>query len=927
MPVWTDKYYNYAFPWNKSISHMDYFLTLCPDVCYEEEKINLAHFTRCSSMNCFPCDCQKPRCLIYGTCCPEVHSPPENFYNSADPPDVNLSSLLLSKEVATTTNRTTNISCSNNFLLLRSCPDDFSDLRVRQWCEEDLLGQDMEYDKNLMDVLTKVSDPVTGVTYYNKYCAECNNVTNVTPWSIRIDCLHYLYVYKAINALELLRLSLDKASTCKVKDQIPEPNSTYATCDDNFWFERVIGDCNLTGKWTHYDPDVARLCLQTTGHSFSVVLSHMYYPNVFCALCNSDIYPSLKNDCFPLRSFPLVVPPFTVLLNFYEKSLSDTLFKTEKRICPKEKWSGPGNRCFLIKCADGKQLKNGQCLTALSEIRGLGYQVRLEYLLNFSVDYMQTFSQSNSQLYFLSNSLTQWFKIHLFEICKELSFNLIVRSSHQNNVTFIDVQTERVLINPFLLSLDIYVITQKNITRDVAESILTQRLFQNNLTLLVGGNLLTLEYVNSPLYKWNRQNVSTVNGYCETLMNISFPDSKSIDNMWASKEDFLWLDELLMCPFVHFNNTRVHVETLVSADTSTKYMVRIDLDDAVFVFTEKDELKKLSLEEDGAVNICVNLLDSKLVELQEKLQAAEASESLYVITVICLGVSMVCLLITVVTYISFRTLRSVAGIHTMILSGTLLLAQALLLMISHVQAPSITCTVLGVSTHFMWLCMFAWSLICCFHMYTIFTANRNIVCNTRQFLKQLILKLVFSLLIPALIVSMVIVVDYIVSNGQRMGYGTRTCYLNSKELILCSVAAPLGAVLLSNVFFFVSSVLEIYKLRNFQSTKMFKKSDRSNLYIYMKLSTMTGVFWLLALLAEGLDNNVLRYISVVMNGLQGMFIFMSYVCNKRVWTLYKQCLSGPPLLEFNHKDKGTFSQSAFEVQAKKDMCHECRGNE
>ncbi|KAK0058020.1 adhesion G protein-coupled receptor E2 [Biomphalaria pfeifferi] len=94
-----------------------------------------------------------------------------------------------------------------------------------------------------------------------------------------------------------------------------------------------------------------------------------------------------------------------------------------------------------------------------------------------------------------------------------------------------------------------------------------------------------------------------------------------------------------------------------------------------------------------------------------------------------------------------------------------------------------------------------------------------------------------------------------------MGYGTRTCYLNSKELILCSVAAPLGAVLLSNVFFFVSSVMEIYKVKKLQSPDMFKKSDRSNLYIYMKLSTMIGVFWLLALLAEGLDNNVLRYIS------------------------------------------------------------------
>ncbi|KAI8793438.1 adhesion G protein-coupled receptor E2 [Biomphalaria glabrata] len=921
LSAWTDQNDNYEYQWNKSVAHLDYFLSLCPNVCYEEEKITLITFERCFDIDCFPCDCQKPRCLIYGTCCPEVSSLPGKD-DGANSKIADYFSFPLPSEANETNYEQTKLTCSENhrgILLLRSCPDDFTDLRVRQWCEEDLLGQDLEYDKNLMDVLTKVSDPVTGVTYYNKYCAECNNASYLVSWSVKIECYHYLYIYKSLEPNELLRLSLDNASTCNVKDHVPDANSSYLTCDkSNNWFDKVIGVCNITGKWTLYDSDVERLCSQIAGHSFRVRKQSLSYSNVFCAICNSEQYPYLKSHC----SFTLPgiisheLPPFTILLNFYGKMLSEAPSKTEIQSCSKEEWPGPGNRCFLIHCAKGKQLRSKRCVTALQEIRGLGYKARLEYTLNYSQDGVQPSEITYNDIFYFSSSLSHWFSVNMSTILEELCLSLNVKSFIPNKYRSLDAQYSPDVYLPSFLVLEVFIITQKEISRDEAEKLWLEMLYQTNITLLVGERVMTLEFVSNTLYRSKGLNCSSTTHYCMSLADICVPTPYQVSKMWSSKQDFLWLDELLTCPFVHFNKTRVQVETLVSADTSTKYMVRIDLDDAEFNFTDKDELKKLSVEEDGAVNVCVDLLDSKLEELQEKLQAAEASESflsLYVITVICLGVSMVCLLITVVTYISFRTLRSVAGIHTMILSATLLLAQALLLTISHVQAPSIICTVLGVSTHFMWLCMFAWSLICCFHMYTIFTAKVRTTCNTSDSRKHLIVRVLCSFLLPAVIVSIVILVDYFTSDGQRMGYGTRTCYLNSKELILCSVAAPLGAVLLSNVFFFVSSVMEIYKVKKLQSPDMFKKSDRSDLYIYIKLSTMTGVFWLLALLAEGLDNNVLRYISVVMNGLQGMFIFMSYVCNKRVWTLYKEIWSLRQLLD--RSEKGTLSQLASEVQA------------
>ncbi|KAK7004111.1 adhesion G protein-coupled receptor E2 [Biomphalaria glabrata] len=65
-----------------------------------------------------------------------------------------------------------------------------------------------------------------------------------------------------------------------------------------------------------------------------------------------------------------------------------------------------------------------------------------------------------------------------------------------------------------------------------------------------------------------------------------------------------------------------------------------------------------------------------------------------------------------------------------------------------------------------------------------------------------------------------------------------------------------------------------------------KKAQYKNLILYVKLSSVTGVFWIVTIVAEAVDSDVLRLISTVLNGLQGVLIFVSYMCNKRIYGLY-----------------------------------------
>ena len=50
----------------------------------------------------------------------------------------------------------------------------------------------------------------------------------------------------------------------------------------------------------------------------------------------------------------------------------------------------------------------------------------------------------------------------------------------------------------------------------------------------------------------------------------------------------------------------------------------------------------------------------------------------------------------------------------------------------------------------------------------------------------------------------------------------------------------------------------------------------------LRLSLLTGATWVLSLLAEGLDLDWLRAMSIVTNGGQGALLLLSYVTTRRV---------------------------------------------
>ena len=167
-------------------------------------------------------------------------------------------------------------------------------------------------------------------------------------------------------------------------------------------------------------------------------------------------------------------------------------------------------------------------------------------------------------------------------------------------------------------------------------------------------------------------------------------------NIFEARKSFVKAEKNLNCQYVQFNDS-TYVITKTKATTSLipSTKLSLTLGSTSLVFTENSEFTSISMDEKGFLHVCREVLDSKLKKFEEermkefitelkaqtRLSAVEKAQ--YYLTLVCLSASMICLVLTLLTYFRFRVLRNQAGLNNIFLCGSLLMAQASLLASSH----------------------------------------------------------------------------------------------------------------------------------------------------------------------------------------------------------------------------------------------------
>lgn len=194
----------------------------------------------------------------------------------------------------------------------------------------------------------------------------------------------------------------------------------------------------------------------------------------------------------------------------------------------------------------------------------------------------------------------------------------------------------------------------------------------------------------------------------------------------------------------------------------------------------------------------------------------------------------------------------------------------------------LACAVFGASLHYFWLLSFFCMTICSYHMNRVFHQNNLVTMRQKSaiFLKYLSIVIVG----PATIVSANIIGTFANEKDGTLGYGEIRCFIDSRLSLLASFMVPVALLCSANTIFFIRTLISIKKTPDVpENTK-----KRNEFAIFVRLFTVTGLTWILQIVDAFLQFSAFSYVTEVINGLQGVAIFMAFITNKRVIHLLKR---------------------------------------
>lgn len=242
---------------------------------------------------------------------------------------------------------------------------------------------------------------------------------------------------------------------------------------------------------------------------------------------------------------------------------------------------------------------------------------------------------------------------------------------------------------------------------------------------------------------------------------------------------------------------------------------------------------------------------------------------------VCLSVFFLVVSITVNKKIGLT--RSVPGKNHENLSIALILSHILFVTGIGANDYQEVCLVVGILLHYIWLTVFAFMTITNVHM------ARNIrgmnITNTGGVIEDTIRTkralTAAGLFLPLIAVVPSCVMEYMDITPYAPEYKGKVCFPTAYPANLLFVSGPILTCIAINAISLVMAIAFIYRHTN--ETKHIQKSQSyQQINVYIRMSTLTGVFWVTGIIGVAFESEAVNYIFIVICSLQG---FMIALCN------------------------------------------------
>ena len=262
-------------------------------------------------------------------------------------------------------------------------------------------------------------------------------------------------------------------------------------------------------------------------------------------------------------------------------------------------------------------------------------------------------------------------------------------------------------------------------------------------------------------------------------------------------------------------------------------------------------------------------------------------QSTRIIQIVTYTLSLLALSLTIIIYVKSASVRTLHGKTLVSLSMSLIGAHVTSLLETEVSHGF--CKAVAIVMHFSWLAAFGWMSMISFDMLRTFFGKQTTVTNSQSDRNRYLFYSIIGWFLPAAIVTTCIILGITeISEALNPAYGKHGgCFIVGTRVRLIFFQLPYAASVLFNT---VSFILTVYGISTKKKANPHSRRSNDRIYslIYLKLSVVMGVTWLFAILASITNQPVFWYLHLVLNGLQGVFVFISFAMRASIWKNIKQ---------------------------------------
>ena len=247
-----------------------------------------------------------------------------------------------------------------------------------------------------------------------------------------------------------------------------------------------------------------------------------------------------------------------------------------------------------------------------------------------------------------------------------------------------------------------------------------------------------------------------------------------------------------------------------------------------------------------------------------------------IVTIVCLSLSIIALVIRLVLHC--LTLDRGPARLQVCLAVSLLIGMVSFLLNPLVLHHYTACYTVAVVIHWSFLAAFCWMTVIGWDILNMFKASSDFQ-RIGHGNKKFVIYSLYSWLFPTVAVCVALVMEHSnVDSKWHPAYADKLCWLSGRVGLLIYFVSPVALQILINIMIFAACC--VYLQKNKMSSRS-TSQERQRLWLYLRLLILMGITWVVGFLAIPLNSDVLWYIFIILNGLQGIFLLLVYILANR----------------------------------------------